>query len=116
MKPHRLPLSLLALLTFSEVPAAMPPLPAIIPAPVELRALEGAPFVLTAATRVRPDAASAGEAKWLADWLGLKIERRWAYEGMPVRTYTRRMRRVSRPVTPSPRLTGGTRSAMSRSD
>ena len=74
MKPHRLPLSLIALLTFSPVPAAMPPLPPIIPAPVELRALEGAPFVLTAETRVRPDAASAGEAKWLADWLGLKIE------------------------------------------
>ncbi len=45
----------------------------IIPAPVSCRPTGGAPFVLTPATRVRHDAASAGVAAWFARWLGLEV-------------------------------------------
>ena len=52
----------------------MQKLPAIIPLPVECRARDGAPFILTPATRVRHDPASAGVARWFTQWLGLAAE------------------------------------------
>ena len=50
----------------------MQKLPAIIPAPLECRARDEAPFVLTPQTRIDADAESAGPARWFATWLGLE--------------------------------------------
>ena len=46
--------------------------PAIVPAPREINVPSAAPFVLTAATAIRHDAAAAPAAAWLSRWLGLK--------------------------------------------
>jgi len=49
----------------------VPKSPDIIPAPRELRVSAGAPFILTPATAIRHDAASAPAAAWFSRWLGL---------------------------------------------
>ena len=45
--------------------------PDIIPAPRAIRAGAGSPFILTAATGIKHDPASAAPAAWLSRWLGL---------------------------------------------
>lgn len=49
----------------------MPKPPDIVPAPRELRVSDRAPFILTPATAIRHDAASAPAAAWFSRWLGL---------------------------------------------
>ena len=57
----------------SAMAATLSAAPAIIPMPAELRATEGAPFVVTAATRIQHDRDSDGVAVWLSHWLGLEM-------------------------------------------
>ena len=47
--------------------------PAIIPAPAELRVIEGAPFVVTVKTTVHADIAATPVANWFARWSGLQV-------------------------------------------
>ena len=58
---------------FFAVSNALFAAPAIIPAPADLRVIDGAPFVVTTKTRVRADSASNVTASWFALWSRLPV-------------------------------------------
>lgn len=70
MNPLRLGLALCAITTLAAHGLAAP---AIIPAPADLRVMEGAPLVVTTKTLIHADLPATPVANWLARWSGLQI-------------------------------------------